>query len=862
MLISGEVGIGKSRLLQALKDQVRSEAHTLLECQGLPYHQHTAFWPLTELLPRLFQWQRDESTAAKLAKIARVSAQVRLPAEQTVPLLATLLALPLEDDYAPLALTPEQRRQQTFETLLTLVLGLATQHPVLFIVEDLHWIDPSTLEFLELLVEQSPTAALLLVVTCRPIVRPSWVMRAHVTHVTLDRLGPELVQEMIGWVQGELALPAAVRQQIVATTDGVPLFVEEVTKMVLEMGSQREGTAGAARLERALTQTIPATLHNLLMARLDRLGTAKGVAQLASTIGREFSYALLQALAPWDETTLQRELRRLVKAELLYQRGLPPRATYLFKHALIRDAAYESLLKRTRKHYHQQIAHALEERFPETAAAQPELLAYHCTLSEVWERAFVYLVRSGDKARQVYANQEAITFYTQAIEASGRTTPALDAVQLLPVYEGRGRVWRLSTQYDQAIADFHMMCQLARASGNQHKEGESLCHLVFAHWLKFSETQLPFMEQYAQQALELAQQTGDQQVLARSLTGLGLVQQVRGNLRESDRHLEASLQVSRRAGYHDTLAPNLLWLSAHAYWQGDFPRALDLGEEGLGIARGIHDGLIELLSLAFLCQACWSAGHYAQALTMLHEGMTKTKERKNLFIDGRLMNTLGWFHREFDDATRAVEYDQESVELGRASGVPNVEISALINLGLDYLALGQHAQAFSYLEPTLERVEHEVFGTERWRWKVRLLIGLAELSCTTGAYDQALRHVEAGIKGAQATSSQKYVALGWALRGKIAAQLGDAETAGTELQRAFALIDTLQSPALIYPIAYDLGYWYESTGKAREATTLYRKAQATIEQMVTTVEEEALRSTFLQSALVQTIHERVARLGG
>ncbi len=184
------------------------------------------------------------------------------------------------------------------------------------------------------------------------------------------------------------------------------------------------------------------------------------------------------------------------------------------------------------------------------------------------------------------------------------------------------------------------------------------------------------MEQYAQQALELAQQTGNQHVLARSLTGLGLVQQVRGNLRESDRQLEASLQVvSRRAGCHDTLAANLLWLRAHAYWQGDFPGALHLGEEGLGMARGLHDGLIELLSLAFLCQACWSAGHYAQAFTMLHEGRTKAKERKNLCIDGRLRNTLGWFHREFGDVTRAVEYDQESVELGRASGVSNVEIS-------------------------------------------------------------------------------------------------------------------------------------------------------------------------------------------
>jgi tetratricopeptide (TPR) repeat protein len=266
-----------------------------------------------------------------------------------------------------------------------------------------------------------------------------------------------------------------------------------------------------------------------------------------------------------------------------------------------------------------------------------------------------------------------------------------------------------------------------------------------------------------------------------------------------------------------------------------------------------------LLDLANLCLACWSAGNYTQALTVLHEGMVKAVERESKNIIGRLMNTLGWFHRECGDISRAVEYDQESMELGRTSGIGNVEVSALINLGLDSLALGQHARALSYLEPTLDRVVREAFGAHRWRWQIRLLLGLAELSHTAGAYDQALRYVEEGLKEAQRTSSQKYVALGWALRGKIAAKLGDCDTAGTELQQAFSLAEQLQSPSLIYPIAYDLGHWYESEGKEREAATLYGKAKTTIAQMATAVEDEGLRSTFLQSALVQEIHERAAR---
>jgi tetratricopeptide (TPR) repeat protein len=304
-----------------------------------------------------------------------------------------------------------------------------------------------------------------------------------------------------------------------------------------------------------------------------------------------------------------------------------------------------------------------------------------------------------------------------------------------------------------------------------------------------------------------------------------------------------------------------MFLSGQAYWQGNFPLAIDFGQEGTVASRAMNDNFHELYCRAFLCLAQWSHGHYEQALTVLHEAMGKAQERGNTFIVGRLTNTLGWFHRELGDSAHAVEYDDESRELGRTSQVSNVEVSALINLGLDYLTLSQYARALSYLGPTLDRVQREAFGAHRWRWTIRLLIGLAELSYTTGAYDQALRYVEEGLQEAERTSSQKYVALGWALRGKIAAKLGDADAAGTELQRAFTLAEQLQSPSLLYPIAYDLGQWYESTGKEQDAAALYGKAKATIEQMATAVEDEALRSTFLQSALVQEIHERAARLG-
>jgi tetratricopeptide (TPR) repeat protein len=532
---------------------------------------------------------------------------------------------------------------------------------------------------------------------------------------------------------------------------------------------------------------------------------------------------------------------------------------YRFAHALFQQYLYHELSAGERRLLHGEIAEILEALYGDQAEEVAVQLAYHFTQGEAWEEAFRYLLLSGDRACQAYASREAIAFYTQAEEVSRRITPALDAAQLLPIYEGRGLVWILLTKYDEAITDFQSMLRMARTSRNQRKEGESLCHLANVHFLKLSEDQLPFLEQYAQEALRLSQQTGDQRILAGSLTNLGYAAGWRGNLREVERKIEESLQISRREEFQDYLTQTLFGLSTTAYWQGKFPRVMQLGHEGVTVAREIHDGLNELQCLAFLCLSCWSAGNYTQALDALHEGMTKAKEWENKFVLGRLTNTLGWFHSEFGDFSRALEYDQASADLGRVSGISNVEISALINLGLDHLGLGQHARALSYLEPTLERVEREAFGAHRWRWKIRLLIGLAVVHYSTGAYEEALRYVEEGLKEAQATTSQKYVAKGWALRGKILAHLGNTEAAGADLQRAFSLAEQLNSPSLTYPIACDLGQWYESARRERDAVMLYARARDAIERMVTSVEDEALRSIFLQSALVQAINDSLMR---
>ena len=325
------------------------------------------------------RFEREETPQQKLSKLEGFLVQHGLPLAEAVPLFAALLSLPLPADYAPLTLSPEQQKQKTLQALLTILLRIAAQQPVLFVMEDLHWVDPSTLELLSLLVDQGPTARILALFTFRPDFSPPWTGRSHLTQVTVHRLPRRQAVEVIRQVAHGKALPPEVVEQIVAKTDGVPLFVEELTKMVLESGLLQEREERYELTGPLPPLAIPATLHDSLMARLDRLATVKGLAQLGATLGREFSYDLLQAVSPWDEGTLQRGLHQLVEAEFLYQRGLPPQATYLFKHALIQEAAYQSLLRSTRQQYHQRIAQVLEARFPEICETQPELLAHHYT---------------------------------------------------------------------------------------------------------------------------------------------------------------------------------------------------------------------------------------------------------------------------------------------------------------------------------------------------------------------------------------------------------------------------------------------------------------------------------------------------
>ena len=423
----------------------------------------------------MLQASPDSASHDKLERLEQILAPCHLATAEVVPLFATLLSLPLPAGrYAPLALSPEQLRLKTLEALLDLILAQAAQQPVLFILEDLHWADPTTLEWLTLLIEQSPTASMLTLLTCRPEFQAPWGVKSHLTPLMLQRLTRAQIETMVARVTGGKTVPAEVMQHLVEKSDGVPLYVEEMTKAILEAGVLQD-TNGHYTLTGPLTAlAIPTTLQDSLMARLDRLEAAKGIAQLGATLGRQFSYEVLHAVAQVDETTLQRALRRLIDAELLYQRGVPPHATYLFKHALIQDIAYQSLLKSTRQQYHQRIVQVLEARFPEIVASQPALLAHHAWHGEVWDKALMYFRQAGTNAMKQSAYQEAVVCFEQALGALQHLPQRRDTREqaidlrfdlrsaLLPIWE-----------HDRNLAIMREAEAIAEALGDPHRLGRA-----------------------------------------------------------------------------------------------------------------------------------------------------------------------------------------------------------------------------------------------------------------------------------------------------------------------------------------------------------------------------------------------------
>jgi class 3 adenylate cyclase/tetratricopeptide (TPR) repeat protein len=593
VLLVGEPGLGKSRLVYTLKEHVLGQMiegevdAPVIEWRCSPQFQNTSLYPAIDFYERALGFGREEAGTARFDRLLRRLQQYDLARPEVVPLWAALLSLPVPNSYPPLCLSPARQREETFRAMLEWIHRRAARKPVLFIVEDLHWVDASTREFLEQFLAEGLHDRILTVLTFRPEFKTPWPALAHQTSLALNRLTRRQVGELIR-KKSEEALPDAIVEQIYDRTAGVPLFVEEFTKMVQEVGTGAEAQA-------LLTREIPATLHDLLMARLDRMETEHELAQLAATLGREFSHDVLAAVAGRDEPTLHAELARLVQAEILYPKGRPPRCSYVFKHALLEDALYNSLLKDQRRQFHRRIGETLEMQFTQTAETQPELLAYHFTEAGLTDKAAAGWLKAGIRSRERSAEREAIGHFTKGLALLDTLdeTPERNR-RILEFLSALGPTYIAVRGY--AAPEVGPILQRARDLCQRIGEPQHLFGIMLGMWeWRLVRGDIRLCAELAADGMTLAQSQNDPGMLMEALFMPAVTQFYRGDF-------AASRECHNKALVYDDRARTKHWTAftghnasvthrcylALALWHLGYPdQALELIRETCVLARSL-----------------------------------------------------------------------------------------------------------------------------------------------------------------------------------------------------------------------------------------------------------------------------------
>ncbi len=866
--ISGDAGIGKSRLLLEFRRRLAEAglAVTWLEGQCISFGQSIPYLPLLDQLRENFGIEEFDGEPEIIAKIEhgmRRMGQI----DPYIPYVRYLLSVD-PGDRAVVAMDAPARRRGVLEAMRALALRGASRRPIVFVFEDLHWIDASTEEYLNALMGSITGAPIMIVLTNRVGYTPPFGNRSFYTTLTLHTLSEAEALGMAGLVLGTDQIPAELKAALLDKAEGVPLFVEEVAKTLLDLGVLRRENGGLRMVKGMGEVSVPETIHGIIMARLDRLGEdGKRTVQLASVIGRQFLQRLLERIAGLSGK-LEGLLQELKALEIIYEQGLLPEPAYIFKHAVIQDVAYGSLLKERRRELHRAVGGAIEELYPDRLADHYQELAHHFVNGEDWPKAFEYLIRTGDRAKDAFANQTALDSYAKALEVASRVSPPPPPRRIMEIYQRRGQIWRLMSRPTDAVADLDRMLAMAREEGDRFAEAQALVDLSLAHWIFFSAEHAPLTKTYAEDALRIGREIGDEEVVAKSLSYLGLVKQVEGDLVGGDEKLGESLRISEARGFKDAIAQNLTWLGAHADWRGEFRKAIPLCRRAEETAQENHDGFSELIALAFRCLALIGLGEYEQGLATINDGLTKARDRESAWVIGRLTNPLGWLYQELGDFRRATDLNRESQEVGHRIKNQNVEVSAIINVGYDHFHRGETDKALAVFEDTLVRVEKSAFGAHRWRWAMHLATYLAEALLALGRPEQALSQADKALDGASATGSLKYVGKAHLLKGRIALAGGDWTGGELGLREALDVARRIEYPNLVWPAAHGLAAALASRAereraarsKGDEVQILAALAADTIRSIAERAPETALRESFFAWTPVQAALEQLELL--
>jgi predicted ATPase/class 3 adenylate cyclase len=728
VLLSGEAGIGKSRLTAALLEKVAGELHTRLRYVCSPQHTDSALYPVIGRMKRAAGLAHGDTAQVKLDKLDALLAQTST-STQDVALFTDMLSLPNDGRYPTLDLIPEQRRQRTLEALVSQVEALSRSTPVLMIFEDAHWTDPTSLEAISRVVDRLRTLRVLLIVTFRPEFDPPWIGRPYVTALTINRLAQRDIEAMIDSIVGNKFIPANIRQDIIERTDGIPLFVEEITKAVLEAEGQGEAQRIAAAIP-SPALAVPASLQASLMARLDRLGPAKEVAQIGAAIAREFSHALLASVVRKPEAELGSALDRLIEAGLLFGQGVTPHATYLFKHALVQDAAYGTLLREPRRALHARIAETLETQFGEISESQPELLARHCTEAGLIAKAAGLWGKAGQRSLQRSALVEATAQLTRAL-AQVATLPATPALRreeiklqvalITPLMLVKGYA---APETKAAEERARLLIEQAEALGESPEDPLLLFSVLYGFWganvVAFNGDAT---RELAAQILALAEKQGATVPLMVGHRAMGTSLLYTGHIVESLPHLERMLALYNPAEHRalatrfgtDARAHNLCYRSLASWFLGHPEAALADAEHAVDDAREIGQAGTLMNTLALTSITYILCGNRAASRAQTDELITLADEKGAAYWRAFGMWLQGWLCALTGKAAEAVQMLNAGMSAWRSTGATLYGPTQWSSLAAAHASLGQFDDAqrsISAAITAMETSKETWFGAE------------------------------------------------------------------------------------------------------------------------------------------------------
>jgi class 3 adenylate cyclase/tetratricopeptide (TPR) repeat protein len=777
VLISAEPGVGKSRLAEALAERIAAEPHTRLRYFCSPHHQDSALYPVIAQMERAAGFAHTDGAGDKLEKLQALLATTA-PLMEDVALIAELHSLPSVNLAPPLDVTPQRKKEKTFEALLRQVEGLSRQQPLLVAFDDLHWIDPSSRELLDRVIEQVAEWPVLLLSMFRPEFQPQWTGQPHVTMLNLARLDRQDTATMVTNVAGDAALPVQIMEEIVERTDGVPLFIEELTKALLESGV--DGAAALSSIPHA-GLSVPATLHASLIARLDRLGSvAKEIAQAGAAIGREFSYELLASTADLPKPHLHEALDRLTTAGLLFLRGTPPDASYIFKHALVQDAAYGTLLRGRRQRLHRRIATTLEDKFSELVLAQPALLAQHCEAARLLKQAVAYWLKAGQQALARSAMTEAVA----------QLRKGLALLAGLP-----DDPWRQQQELD---------LQTALAGGLTATKGWSGTEV--GETLARSRT--------------LAEQLDQPEALVPLIVVQWAFHAVRAEHRPP---LALGQQLERIGETRNNVGAQLLgrYLQGGSYfWLGEVVAARALLERSMGLADPAHRSIRGLsfdpypIMLTWLALTLANLGYIDQARSRIDEAVAEARRLGQVQTLAQVL----CFACMFDWLTRSPSvYPQELLTLLTEHHFPFFSAWALAHRGRSLLALGQAPEGLALLTQGLAELCHIGAVTDT----PELFTSVAEAHAMLGQPAEALNSLNEAARIIETTDERVFeVEVLHRVPGDLLNAAGDRSGAEQHYRQAIAVAERQSARLFQLRASVSLARLWRDQGKRKEGHDL------------------------------------------